>query len=158
MFATEIVNLGSVFDCDWQGIPKISDLLIPTTYKIPPDTEEFDETNTIVETCGMVKINSSSSLFFSVNCVGIDVTYGGCLNLRHICEKNIDETDFDVAGNVIRASDCIIGSNDIDSDSKWFRDVFYGSNKYTSTPWIGLDNLTIPSNGYTTNFNTKHIP
>jgi hypothetical protein len=40
MFATEIVNLGSVFDCDWQGIPKISDLLIPTTYKIP-DTEEF---------------------------------------------------------------------------------------------------------------------
>jgi hypothetical protein len=64
---------------------------------------------------------------------------------------NIDETDFDVAGNVIRASDCIIGSNDIDSDrGKWFRDVFYGLNKYTSTPWIGLDNLTIPSNGYTT--------
>jgi hypothetical protein len=85
--------------------------------------------------------------------VGIDVTYGGCLNLRHICEMgvNIDETDFDVAGNVIRASDCIIGSNDIDSDrGKWFRDVFYGLNKYTSTPWIGLDNLTIPSNGYTT--------
>jgi hypothetical protein len=27
------INLGSVFDCDWQGIPKISDLLIPTTYK-----------------------------------------------------------------------------------------------------------------------------
>jgi hypothetical protein len=46
--------------------------------------------------------------------VGIDVTYGGCLNLGHIW--NIDETDFDVAGNVIRASDCIIGSND-DSDS-----------------------------------------
>jgi hypothetical protein len=63
MFATEIVNLGSVFDCDWQGIPKISDLLIPTTYKNTPDTEEFNETNTIVETCGMVKINSSS-LFF----------------------------------------------------------------------------------------------
>jgi hypothetical protein len=35
MFATEIVNLGSVFDCDWQGVPKISDLLIPTTYKYP---------------------------------------------------------------------------------------------------------------------------
>jgi hypothetical protein len=52
----------------------------------------------------MVNIGSSS-LFFSVNCVGIDVTYGGCLNLRHICEMgvNIDETDFDVAGNVIRA-------------------------------------------------------
>jgi hypothetical protein len=71
---------------------------------------------------------------------------------------NIDETDFDVAGNVIRASDCIIGSNDIDSDrGKRFRDVFYGSNKYTSTPLIGLDNLTIPSNGYATNFNTQNI-
>jgi hypothetical protein len=46
---------------------------------------------------------------------------------------NIDETDFDVAGNVIRASDCIIGSNDSDR-GKWFRDVFYGLNKYTSTP------------------------
>jgi hypothetical protein len=32
MFATEIVNLGSVFDCE--RVPKISDLLIPTTYKI----------------------------------------------------------------------------------------------------------------------------
>jgi hypothetical protein len=51
---------------------------------IKSDTEEFNETNTIVETCGMVKIGSSSSLFFSVNCVGIDVTYGGCLNLGHI--------------------------------------------------------------------------
>jgi hypothetical protein len=58
--------------------------------------------------------------------VGIDVTYGGCLNLIYMWNgKNIDETDFDVAGNVIRASDCIIGSNDIDSDrGKWFRDVF----------------------------------
>jgi hypothetical protein len=90
--------------------------------------------------------------------VGIDVTYGGCLNLRREMGVNIDETDFDVAGNVIRASDCIIGSNDIDSDrGKWFRDVFYGLNKYTSTPWIGLDNLTIPSNGYATNFNTQNI-
>jgi hypothetical protein len=45
--------------------------------------------------------------------VGIDVTYGGCLNQTYMWNGvNIDETDFDVAGNVIRASDCIIGSND----------------------------------------------
>jgi hypothetical protein len=35
MFATEIVNLGSVFDCDWQGIPKISDLLYLQHIKYP---------------------------------------------------------------------------------------------------------------------------
>jgi hypothetical protein len=37
MFATDIVNLGSVLDCDWQGIPKLTKTL--PTYKLP-DSEK----------------------------------------------------------------------------------------------------------------------
>jgi hypothetical protein len=50
---------------------------------------------------------------------------------------NIDETDFDVAGNVIRASDCIIGSNDIDSDrGKWFRCILFKQIHINTFDWF----------------------
>ena len=52
LYATDTYNLGSVFPCDWQGVPKIQEYLVPTTYVSPPIIDEFDEeTETIVE-CG----------------------------------------------------------------------------------------------------------
>lgn len=155
LFATDIINLGSVFACDWQGIPKINDLLIPTTYKIPPDIQELNFAETEVEVCGMVDIGTPSGaadggLFFSVNCLGLHVSQRQCLNLRHICEMGveIDTAQEDPAtGVILVASDCIIGQNDIDDDNgKWFRDVFFGLN-YPSVP------TAPPIGGYTTNFN-----
>lgn len=158
LFATDIINLGSIFTCDWQGIPKINDLLIPTTYKIPPDIQELNFAETAVEVCGMVDIGTPSGaapggLFFSVNCLGLHVSQRQCLNLRHICEMGveIDTAQEDpVTGVILVASDCIIGQNDIDDDNgKWFRDVFYGLN-YPAVP------TAPPIGGYSTNFNLQN--
>jgi hypothetical protein len=44
LFATDIICLGSVFECDWQGFPKINQYLIPTSYKIPPAISEIGDT------------------------------------------------------------------------------------------------------------------
>lgn len=128
LYATDIINLGSVFDCDWQGIPKIQAALLPTSYKKPPIiTEEDDAGNRIV--CGMTSVGSANDgLFFDVSCLKIDVQARHCLNIRKICELgvDIDEAQFDTSGNITTPADCIIGSNDIFDE--FTRDVFYGLN------------------------------
>ncbi len=148
LFATDIINLGSVFDCDWQGVPKIQNYLIPSTYKIPPDTEEDNDLG-VKEVCGMVDIdNNGSGLFFEIDCIGLHVDETQCLNIRHICEigVNIDETDD-------YPSDCIIGSYDIDDTFGVFvRDVFYGLNSGSTLP---ISFSSPPING--TSFNINNI-
>jgi hypothetical protein len=155
LFATDIMCLGSVFECDWQGIPKVNDLLIPTTYKLPPDVSDISDDG-IFEATGVVDLNDThGGLFFNVDCIGIHVDSEGCLNIRHICEfgVNIDEISYDSAGSVL-TPDGNIGSIDIDDDSgKWFRDVFFELNKNTTSPI----SFSLPSGGSTTNFNTGNL-
>ncbi len=156
LFATDIINLGSVFECDWQGIPKLQELLIPTTYKLPPDIQELDDNNAM-EACGMVDIGGTTgSEFFQVDCLGLHVDPKGCLNLRHICEMGVDfdqAQEDPLSGNILLPADCIIGTNDIDEDrGRWFRDVFTGLNNSTTTP------TSINITGYDTNFNLQNSP
>ena len=155
LFATDIINLGSVFECDWQGIPKLNDLLIPTSYKIPPDTVELSDDGTLIETCGMVSgggVNKDTDgLFFSLNCVGLHVNYRQCLNIRHISEMGvgIDTSTTDINGNTVNAN-CIVGTEEIEeTGGDLFRDTFYGLNN--GTPWDY--NAT-----FNTNFNLKNVP
>ena len=161
LFATELVNLGSVFECDWQGIPKIQKFLIPTSFKVPPDTQELTDDQTVVETSGMVDIGGNTcGNFFDINCLGLHVDLRQCINVRHICEVgvDVDQTEFSLSDNntILSQADCIIGFNDIDNNfGKWVRDVFYGLNR-SNTPWTGLNSLTIPSAGYSTNFNLQN--
>jgi hypothetical protein len=154
LYATDIVNMGSVFECDWLGIPKIQKSLIQTTYKMPPDTQELTDNSTQVETSGMVDIGGNTcGSFFSINCLGLHVDARQCLNIRHICEigVDIDQATIDPVTNAITTqADCVIGVSDIDDASgKWFRDVFLGLND-TATPWNGDINLTLP---YSSDFN-----
>jgi hypothetical protein len=163
LFATELVSLGSVFECDWQGIPKIQKLLTPTTFKVPPDTQELSDDKKQVETSGMVDIGGNTcGNFFDIDCLGLHVDARQCINIRHICEMgvDIDQAELSPTDNntIINQADCIISSIDIDDNfGKWTRDVFYGLNK-SLTPWNGLNSLTIPSSGYSTNFNTAINP
>jgi hypothetical protein len=163
LFATELVNLGSVFECDWQGIPKIQKFLIPTTFKVPPDTQELTDDQKVVETSGMVDIGGNTcGNFFDINCLGLHVDSRQCINVRHICEMgvDVDQTEFSLLDNntILNQADCIISSVDIDDNfGKWVRDVFYGLNK-SNTPWIGLNSLSIPSAGYSTDFNLAKNP
>lgn len=159
LFATDIVNLGSVFECDWQGIPKIQKQLIPTTFKVPPDTQELTDDQKQAETSGMVDIGGDTcGNFFSIDCFGLHVDYRQCTNIRHICEMGVDVDQAELSpidnNTILNQADCIIGTLDIDDNfGKWTRDVLYGLNQ-TNTPWIGLNGLTIPTpNGYSTDFN-----
>ena len=151
LFSTELINLGSVFECDWQGIPKIQQLLLSTTYKMPPDDAEKTDNNTDVLVTGMVDI-SGCGLFFNIDCGGLHSNVTQILNIRHICEMgvNLDEAVFDDYGNIVQKPDCNIGISDIDElNGKWFRDVFLGLN-ISNTPWKGTNSLSLP---YSSDFN-----
>lgn len=152
LFTTELINLGSVFECDWQGIPKIQQLLTSTTYKMPPDDLEKDDDGNVV-VAGMVDV-SGCGLFFSIDCGGLHSNISQILNIRHICEMgvNLDEAVYDANDKIIKAPDCTIGISDIDElNGKWFRDVFLGLNN-SNTPWKGTNTLSLP---YTSEFNKK---
>lgn len=158
MFATDIVCLGAVMECDWQGIPKINQFLVPTTYKIPPDTREVSDEG-VFESCGQVSLGGDDALFFEIDCAGLHLTRKGAINMRHLCEMGVTLDDVELApnGTVIQSPNCNIGTQDMDNDSgKWFRDVFFGLNRETSTPWVEPRSLAIPSAGYSTNFNLSN--
>jgi hypothetical protein len=133
LFATDLIVLGSVFDCDWQGIPKLQHLLIPTSYKIPEDTPQRDDVTNEIESYGMVEVDDDAGLFFTINCLGLHVDYGQCLNIRHICEMGVEQDEAVEDG--INGPDAIIGSNDIDDDGgKFFRNIFTTLNQPSETP------------------------
>ena len=162
LFATDIVCLGSILESDWQGIPKLNDLLVPSTYKSVPSVaskEEINGTEYYVES-GMLELSNVFKttgvpfLFFSVDCIGVHVPIKGCSNVRHICEfgVEIDELDYG-PNNTIIPPDGVIGSNDIDTDSgKIFRDYFYLMNKDSKSP----TSFAYPSQVVTSEFNINN--
>ena len=160
LFATDIICLGSVLNCDWQGFPKLQQHLVQTTYKIPPDINELGGPNnddTQVITSGMVNLGGSTSgLFFDVNCVGLHVNSAQCLNIRHICEMYVDidqAIENPLTGVVDEVADYVIGSNDINDDlGKEFRDSFLALNSASTSP----NSFIIAPNGLTSDFNTQN--
>jgi len=152
LFATDLIFLGSVFDCDWQRVPKIQQYLIPTTYLLPPATQELTISGDSVEVTGQVQLDAGSKgLFFSVNCKGLHANATQVLNIRHICEFGVELDELRDINNVSVAPDGLIGLNDIDEDySKFVRNVFYGLNN--ATTWATA------YNSYDTNFNLKNSP
>jgi hypothetical protein len=149
IYATEIVNLGSVFNCDWQGVPKIQEFLVPTTYMMPPLIDEYSEENPAqIETSGQVDIGSGfGGMFFEISCKGLKVNKTQTLNVRHACELGVDldETDDSDNGTLVLANHNL-GTYEINSEyGQYVRDVFFGLNNVTNNI-----NVKLP---YTTNFN-----
>ena len=154
LFATELVHLGSIFDCDWQGIPKIQSFLLTTTYKRPPYIDEYwidaGGNNTTTKTaCGMTSTGGSgeSGLFFDIDCIGLKVSQvnglARCDNFKRVCEwgMNIDEAQLDSNNVPIGLSDCYLNDNDLDETyGQRLRDIFYqlnindGATKLNSWP------------------------
>ena len=154
LFATDIICLGSVFDCDWQGLPKIQQYLIPTSYKLPPDVAEVSETisgTDIINATGMVYEGGTVlGNFFSVNCLGLHVDGTQAMNIRHICELGVDLDELledPITGVVIQPADGIIGSNDINGDlNEEIRNVFLALNRNSIFPTIPLNIAGLSSN------------
>lgn len=161
LFATDIISLGSILDCDWQGTPKIQEYLTPTSFKIPPILTETEKDEIV---CGMVNVTNNvtgNGVFFTINCSGVHLDEGNCSNIKKICE----------IGSDLPSGDCIVGMNDIydlsdptdviNNVNKFVRNMFYGLNvKGTSTFYfpniISSDNAD-PKNGTSFNItNTKY--
>ena len=157
LFATDVISLGSVFDCDWQGIPKIQPTLIPTTYKLPPDSQENDDNGTMnVSAIVYIHNHNDCGNFFKIDCSGLHTDGKQCLNIRHICEMgvNIDETQYDANHNKTFQANCNIGAADIDNNKgKWFRDVFTKLNSPV-LPYLGVN--MVNAGVLATDFNTSN--
>jgi hypothetical protein len=147
LFATDIISLGSIFDCDWQGMPKIQQYLLPTSFKLPPVITESEDDGSVV--CGMTNVTNRTSgngVFFTIDCSGVRLDEGNCSNIRKICE----------IGNDLPGADCTVGLNDIydvtdpvdviNSTNKFVRNMFYGLN-ISGTSVFSLTDGFIPVTG-----------
>ena len=103
LFATDITNLGSILDCDWQGFPKIIDYLQPTTYKLPPSVNEIEtDNNVLYNVSGIFTLNNDQGLFFEVICGGggggvfkiisnvTPIDNNSIYNIKRQCELGVD--------------------------------------------------------------------
>lgn len=152
LFATDIIDLGAVFECDWQGKPKIQDQLIPTSYLTPELLNEYDDVTGEIVTSGYdsASIGKKYSLFFEINCLGIFTDDRHCQNIKRACEigmgLNEDRTDEQTVLGCVPTGG---GSGDVwspnsgqepvldncDVDNLFIRDVFTDLNN----PFVGID-------------------
>ena len=156
LYATELVNFGAVFNCDWQGIPNIHSFLRPTTYMSPPLIDEYDasDLNTL-QTSGQVDIDSGSDwdgVFFSISCLGLACNERQCLNIRHNSEFGVDfdHRDEDVNGNPVVLPNHNLGRDEIDGEyGRYVRDTLFALNN--------VPNSITFNPPYTTDFNLGNL-
>lgn len=122
LFATDIVLLGSLNDCDINGIPQFFKNLTSSTYTMPNnilvidgDVEwDLDENGNMYEKsytstteatgCDWGNTNKSDEyredydggLFYGIGCLKVESRVKSCVNLSRICEYGVilDETKF----------------------------------------------------------------
>jgi hypothetical protein len=129
LFSTDIINLGAVLNCDWQGIPKIVQYLTNTSYQIPPLIQEIDDEDNSTVT-GMIEIgNLYTGLFFDINCVGVSFDGRQATNMRRISELYVDlpEVQGGQPHATVTINEIYDTSDPIDtvtSVNKYVRDVF----------------------------------
>jgi len=110
---TEVILLGSLVDCDQDGIPKLHQLLPTTSFKLPPESFEPDLDNypneqfsdstdyTKKEMSGIDwgnkdedgNFNLENGLFVAVGCLDSTTIPKTCINATRLCEigVNFDE-------------------------------------------------------------------
>lgn len=113
LYATDIILLGSLSDCDLDGVPQFFRYLESSTYNMPsdilftdteitvtPDGTKFD-TDTEMTGADWGNHNSKDQcnktdggLFYGIGCSSIEVHTKSCVNLQRICELGVslDET------------------------------------------------------------------
>jgi len=106
LFATDIVNLGSIFDCDWEGKPKFYQYLTDTTFNIPPLVAEYDtdandniilprqvsgfDSRSATNALGINQIlGGDPGLIGNISCIGLNTDTNSCNNLKRFCELGV---------------------------------------------------------------------
>jgi hypothetical protein len=128
LFATDILNLGSVFDCDWQSKPSIHKFLIPTTYQLPPKFE--GEENGVTEMANDGKPNNG--LLFNLTCVDLTSNSTQIENIKRLCEIGVgldEDRSVFLNGTV---NDGVISNEDI--ENQFIRDALIYLNSNSILP------------------------
>jgi hypothetical protein len=164
LFATDIVSLGSMVDCDWQGVPNIHKYFIDTTYNRPPLVAEYDDSNnpnqpnslSLIDTTGFdTKLNGTTDrLIGNVFCLpvapgpgygvaGILTDSINCINIRRFSElgTGLDEDRSDDTPNDF--VDNRITNNDVENPFIRGAFAYVNSINLTSIPLVYFD-LAIP--------------
>ena len=156
LYATDIINLGAVFNCDWQGVPKIQSFLKPSTYNGYPIVDDKDpDDNGNNRLSGQVDIGPGfGGLFFEIDCGGLTSSKEQCLNIKHANEigVDLDQREIDPLTLIGIYPDHIIGKRDINQIyGVYLRDMLYRLNYNPNTPY-----LPTPAN-IDTNFNINNV-
>jgi hypothetical protein len=153
LFATDIVNLGSILSCDWQGYPQIIQYLTNSSFKMPPLIQEpVDMSNGIPigETVtGIFDISGQyTGLFFTIDCAGIGANEQKCLNIRRLSEIGVDlpsATGTSTPPYAVSINQIYEQTNTIDTQTsinKYLRDSLYLLNINGSQETYPSNNLT----------------
>lgn len=122
LYATDIILLGSMNDCDTNGIPKFYNYLKASSFNLPTDIlfsdTEFqftsDENGNWVSTsshktsvasgCDWGNKNEygyeDGGLFYDIGCSEINVNTPSCINLRRICELGVGLDEMQYIENI----------------------------------------------------------
>lgn len=131
LFATDIVNLGSIFDCSWNGDLKFYQYLTDSTFEIPPLVSDLDENDpSIVLTTGF-------KLFGDISCFGFATNSRNCNNLKRVCELSVGLDEFRGTSSL---ADNLINNKDV--EDPFVRGIF---SKLNSTLLPTLDEIYIDS-------------
>ena len=153
LFATDIVSLGSVFECDWEGVPQFYNYLDDTTFNIPPLLPELiinsDGTFGDPEVSGMLSGEPlKPGLIGDLSCFRFNTNENSCNNLKRLCELGVglDERRIDstVTPEVVYPTDNLITNIDVESDV--IRGIFARLNTpgTTTVNEIFFDKLVYP--------------
>lgn len=151
MFATDIVLLGSLNECDTQGIPQFFKSLESTTYNMPTDIlfTDYDFILTVNDTTGesermeytitdLVKTSEMAGcdwgnpnefnkhdggLFYSIGCSssGIKLETKSCVNLSRVCEYGVSLDETKEVADLDMLEEA--SDEQIDVDSKYFQSL-----------------------------------
>jgi len=147
LYATDLVNLGGVLECDWQGYPKLFDFLSSSSYKSPPLTYETRPNSNEIET-GMFWFNGYNGLFFDVDCSGVQDFARTGSNVGKLCEIGVEVPEaIGMVKTSVTIEEIYDTSDPIDvanSYQKYLRDSFTLSNLNGASSGLYPTNM-IPS-------------
>jgi len=142
LFATDVVSLGSILDCDWQGVPKIYPWLVETTYNAPPLQHEYvilDNGQRVIDVSGYNSNdcnNNNSPLIGEITCFGLKTGPKQCNNIKRFSElgMGLDERRIEDGGLNV---DNTISNTDI--ENPFIRGAFVFANRQSQ-----IGGATIP--------------
>jgi len=117
LYATKLICLGSMYDCDWQGIPRIHDYLIDTTYNRPTLVniyhDEGDYIGDVMES-GFDSPDDklSNSQICNINCTSLSLGSQQCNNVKRLSEFGVSADEDNRNDGGLKA-DFIINNGDV---------------------------------------------